>query len=167
MARRRLLDRQLQTTELARIASASTNPIVFLGYVVSKPFGEIYNILMGKGKLNDVDPTDWDRWCQYIGFRGLKRVSYARISHGGITDTEIQSAKFQLFDKPSSVEGDITEAEKRHSSNLAADESHRQPLGHYIPESSVTEALRYPAEFRGEGRRGHHYHVFGEPRYYE
>ncbi|KAI8055946.1 Frag1/DRAM/Sfk1 family-domain-containing protein [Syncephalis plumigaleata] len=128
-----LLDRRLQTTELARIASASKNPIVFLGYVVSKPFGEIYNILMGEGKLNDVDPTDWDRWCEYIGFRGLKRIGYARVSHG----------------------------------NLAAGEGNRVPLGNYIDESTLPKALHYPSQFRNQGVRGHRYHVFDEPRYFD
>ncbi|KAI9597182.1 Frag1/DRAM/Sfk1 family-domain-containing protein [Syncephalis fuscata] len=162
-----LLDRRLQTTELARIASTSKNPIVFLGYVVSKPFGEIYNILMGEGKLNDVDPTDWDRWCEYIGFRGLKRLAYARISHGGITDTEIQSAKFQLFDTPHCVEDDIAEANRRHHDNLAAEEDNRVPLGNYVPESNIPTALHYPAQFRNDGLRGHRYHVFDEPRYFD
>ncbi|RKP26553.1 Frag1/DRAM/Sfk1 family-domain-containing protein [Syncephalis pseudoplumigaleata] len=142
-----LLDRRMQTTELARIASTATNPIVFLGYVVSKPFGEIYNLLMGEGKLNDVDPTDWDRWCEYIGFRGLKRIAYARISHGGITDTEIQSAKFQLLGAPRP--------------------GNRMPLGKYVSESALPEALHYPPQFRHNGQRGHRYHVFNEPRYFD
>jgi hypothetical protein len=162
-----LLDRRLQTTELARIASTSKNPIVFLGYVISKPFGEIYNILMGEGKLNDVDPTDWDRWCEYIGFRGLKRIGYARISHGGITDTELQTAKFQLFDTPHDVNADIADANKRHLSNLAASEGHRVPLGKYVTESTLPAALHYPSQFCNQGVRGHRYHVFDEPRYFD
>ncbi|RKP09568.1 Frag1/DRAM/Sfk1 family-domain-containing protein, partial [Thamnocephalis sphaerospora] len=149
-----LLDRRLQTTELARIIRTTSNPIVFLGYVVSKPFGEVYNILMGDGQLNDVDPTDWDRWCEYIGFRGVKRIGYARISHGGITDTEIQSAKFQLLDAPSNPAADRAAAIKHHTQNLAAGEGHRVP------------ALQYPPQFRGTGVRGHRYHVFDEPRYF-
>lgn len=35
-----------------------------------------------------------------------------------------------------------------------------------VPEEQVAEALRFPAKFRGEGVRGHQYHVFNEPRYY-
>ena len=35
-----------------------------------------------------------------------------------------------------------------------------------IHESGVAEGLRFPALFRGEGVRGHRYHVFDEPRYY-
>lgn len=28
--------------------------------------------------------------CEYIAFRNLWRVGYARVSHGDITDTELQ-----------------------------------------------------------------------------
>ena len=36
-----------------------------------------------------------------------------------------------------------------------------------IPEEQVPEGLRFPAMFRGEGVRGHRYHVFDEPRYFK
>ena len=42
---------------------------------------------------------DRDRWCEYIFFRGLRRVAYARITRGSnpsITDTELQAAKFVI-----------------------------------------------------------------------
>jgi hypothetical protein len=35
-----------------------------------------------------------------------------------------------------------------------------------IPEDQVAPGLRFPALFKGEGVRGHRYHVFNEPRYY-
>ena len=35
-----------------------------------------------------------------------------------------------------------------------------------IGEDQVEAGLRFPTIFRGEGRRGHAYHVFSEPRYY-
>ena len=35
-----------------------------------------------------------------------------------------------------------------------------------IAEEQVAQGLRFPDMFRGEGRRGHAYHVFNEPRYY-
>ena len=43
-----------------------------------------------------------------------------------------------------------------------------QPEGtdQIISEDQVAEGLRFPAVFRGEGVRGHRYHVFDEPRYY-
>ena len=35
-----------------------------------------------------------------------------------------------------------------------------------IAESQVVEGLRFPTMFRGEGVRGHRYHVFDQPRYF-
>ncbi|ORX62853.1 hypothetical protein DM01DRAFT_1297685 [Hesseltinella vesiculosa] len=141
------LDRKLQTTELARIMRESPNPFVFLGYVVTKPQQQpLYYILFDDGHINDIDPTDWDRWCQYIGYRGLRRVGYARVSHGRITDTEIQTGKFQIVDNP---------------------QEFWKASYDRLPESSIPPALRYPQMFYGEGVRGHRYHVFNEPRYFE
>ncbi|OMH86327.1 Protein cwh43 [Zancudomyces culisetae] len=142
-----LLDRQLQTTKLAEVISASKNPFIFTGYVVTKPFGEIYNILIDGGKINDVDPTDHDRWCQYIAYKGLKRVAYARISRGTITDTEIQAAKFVVPEPGVAI-------------------SDWKPSYDRVEESHYSPAYHFPAIFRGSGVRGHYYHVFDEPRYY-
>ncbi len=36
-----------------------------------------------------------------------------------------------------------------------------------IPEELVPVGRRFPALFRGEGVRGHRYHVFDEPRYWQ
>ncbi|KAI8387975.1 Frag1/DRAM/Sfk1 family-domain-containing protein [Radiomyces spectabilis] len=138
-------DRRLQTTELARIMSTSPNPFVFLGYVVTKPQQPLYYLLFDGGDMNDIDPSDWDRWCQYIGYRGLRRVGYARVSHGKITDTEIQTGKFQVVQDPQKFWKASYER---------------------LDESQIDPALRYPSMFRGQGVRGHRYHVFNEPRYY-
>jgi hypothetical protein len=67
----------------------SPRPFVFLGYVVTKPHEGNYHILMDDSHMNDIEPADHDRWCQYIAFRGVNRVGYARISRGTITDTEV------------------------------------------------------------------------------
>ncbi|CAO3617811.1 unnamed protein product [Cunninghamella blakesleeana] len=139
------LDRELQTTELARIMKTSPNPFVFLGYVVTQPKQFLYYKLFDDGDMNDIDPSDWDRWCQYIGYRGLRRIGYARVSHGKITDTEIQTGKFQVVDNP------------RDFWKASYDE---------VSESSISPELRYPKMFRGEGVRGHRYHVFDAPRYF-
>ncbi|GAA5887107.1 hypothetical protein JCM5296_001596 [Sporobolomyces johnsonii] len=95
------LDRELQSRELARLMSQSwPRPVVFLGYVVTEPHAERpapYKLLVEDGRMFDVDPTDHDRWCQYILYRGLHRTSYARLNRGSnpsITDTELQLAKF-------------------------------------------------------------------------
>ncbi|KAI9481671.1 MAG: Frag1/DRAM/Sfk1 family-domain-containing protein [Benjaminiella poitrasii] len=138
-------DRIQQTTELARIMRTSPNPFVFLGYVVTKPQQEIYHLLFDGGDMNDIDPTDWDRWCEYVGYRGLRRVGYARVSHGRITDTEIQTGKFQLVNDP---------------------RAYWKARYERVPESEVPVALRYPSMFYGTGIRGHRYHVFDEPRYF-
>ncbi|KAL1919654.1 uncharacterized protein VTP21DRAFT_1585 [Calcarisporiella thermophila] len=141
-----LLDRQLQTRELSRIMRESPNPFVFLGYVVTKPFGELYQTMVNDGKVHDIDTSDsWDRWCEYIFYRGLKRTGYARVSHGKITDTEIQLGKFQVLDNPHTWEG---------------------PSYNRIEEKDVPNELRFPKQFYPPGVRGHRYHVFDEPRYF-
>lgn len=67
----------------------SPRPFVFLGYVVTKPHQGNYHILMDDSNMHDIEPGDHDRWCEYIAFRGVNRVAYARISRGTITDTEV------------------------------------------------------------------------------
>ncbi|KAJ1719925.1 Protein cwh43 [Coemansia erecta] len=143
------LDRRLQTTELARVMRASPNPLVFAGYVVTRPHSKNYRILFNGGRMHDVDPTDSDRWCQYIGYRGLKRTAYARVSRGTITDTEIQVAKFVV--PPADVKVDAA----------------WQPSYARVNATAYSAAYRFPQMFMGKGVRGHFYHVFDEPRYYD
>lgn len=92
------VDRELQTKELARILrDAYPHPAIFLGYVVTKPHAlrpNPYEILFKDGRINDVYPQDHHRWCQYIGFRSVERMAYARVSRYTVTDTELQTAKF-------------------------------------------------------------------------
>ena len=93
-------DRELQTTRLAELFSrAWPSPALFLGYVVTKPHAprpSPYKILFEDGRIQDVDPTDPDRWCQYIGFRALERVGYVRVSRYTVSDTEIQTIKLRI-----------------------------------------------------------------------
>ncbi|KAJ9479393.1 Protein CWH43 [Pseudozyma hubeiensis] len=98
------LDRELQTTEIARILrEAYPHPAIFLGYVVTKPHDERpapYKILFEDGKMQDVEPTDFGRWCEYLGLRGLERISYVRVSRYTVTDTELQTMKLVVPKEP-------------------------------------------------------------------
>lgn len=121
-------DRRLQSTVLGKIMEESPRPFVFLGYVVSRPGEYPQRYLTDNSGMNDIEPSDWDRWCEYILFRGLKRVGYARVHRSTITDTEIQTGKFVLQD-PSIA-----------------------PSYTRIMEEDVPEGYRYPAMFRGAVR---------------
>ncbi|PNS21272.1 Protein cwh43 [Sphaceloma murrayae] len=135
-------DRRLQSQYMAELMGSTSRPSILLSYLVTKPKeGNYHTYVSEKSGMRDIDPSDdWDRWCEYILYKGFKRSGYARVSRGTITDTELQVGKFVVG----------------------------QPEGtnDQIPESQVPEGLRFPAMFRGQGVRGHAYHVFDEPRYY-
>ncbi|KAI9822117.1 MAG: hypothetical protein M1832_003119 [Thelocarpon impressellum] len=134
-------DRHLQTQYLSKLMGSSPRPMILLSYLVTKPKEGNYNTHVSEiSKMRDIDPSDWDRWCEYILYKGLKRTGYARVSRSTITDTEIQVGKFVVG----------------------------QPEGSddLIGEDMVPPGQRFPTLFRGEGVRGHRYHVFDEPRYY-
>jgi len=134
-------DRRLQSLYLSELMGSSPRPSILLSYLVTKPLeGNYNNYVSETSGMKDIDPSDWDRWCEYILYKGFKRTGYARVSRSTITDTELQIGKFQVG----------------------------QPEGgnDMIPEDQVPEPLRFPALFRGEGVRGHAYHVFDEPRYF-
>jgi hypothetical protein len=139
-------DRRLQSEYLAKLMGSSHRPSILLSYLVTRPLeGNYNNYVSETSGMHDVDPSDWDRWCEYILYKGLKRKAYARVSRSTITDTEIQVGKFVIGEKESE------------------DEAIRNTRIH---ESQVPEGMRFPAMFRGEGVRGHRYHVFDEPWYY-
>lgn len=136
-------DRRLQSLGVADIMGSSDRPMVLLSYLVTKPLEGNYNTYVSNTSgMNDIDPSDWDRWCEYILYKNIKRTGYARVSRSTITDTEIQVGKFLIGDRSPST-------------NIR------------VEEENVPEALRFPKMFRGEGVRGHRYHVFDEPRYFE
>jgi len=84
-------DRRLQSEYLARIMNATPRPAILLSYLVTQPGQGNYNTYVGqKSGMHDIDHTDWDRWCEYILYKDIKRTGYARVSRGTITDTEIQ-----------------------------------------------------------------------------
>ncbi|KAI5806134.1 Frag1/DRAM/Sfk1 family-domain-containing protein [Geopyxis carbonaria] len=134
-------DRRLQSLGIQELMAGSPRPLILLSYLVTNPKEGNYNTYVSeKSRMRDIDPTDWDRWCEYILYRGLRRIGYARVSRGTITDTEIQLGKFVVGEPESSDE--------------------------QIPESKIPMGYRFPEKFKGEGVRGHQYHVFDQPRYY-
>lgn len=136
-------DRRQQTEYLSHLMAGSPRPLILLSYLVTKPHQGNYNTHVSNyTRMNDIDPSDWDRWCQYILYRGIKRTGYARISRGTITDTEIQVGKFVI------------------------DGKYEQSSNELISEEDVPEGRRFPKMFRGHGVRGHRFHVFNEPRYF-
>lgn len=146
-------DRRLQSEYLAELMGSTDRPSILLSYLVTKPLKGNYNTYVSdKSGMNDVDPSDKDRWCEYILFKGLKRIGYARLSRDSITDTELQVAKFV-------VPKDADEVMQQKA--LSAEERNRR-----VTENQVPKGWRFPTMFRGKGVRGHRYHVFKKPRYY-
>ncbi|KAL4873361.1 hypothetical protein BDV12DRAFT_159848 [Aspergillus spectabilis] len=136
-------DRRLQTEYLSKLMGSSPRPVILLSYLVTKPLEGNYNTYVSDlSGMKDIDRSDWDRWCEYILYKNIKRTGYARVSRDSITDTEIQVGKFVVGEPE--PETDMM-----------------------IPEEMVPPGLRFPSLFRGQGVRGHRYHVFNEPRYWQ
>ncbi|KAJ2911915.1 hypothetical protein MD484_g8496, partial [Candolleomyces efflorescens] len=151
------LDRELQSTELARIMAASPRPVIFLGYVVTRPHAlrpNPYEIMVKDGNVHDIDKDDMDRWCEYIFYRGLYRTSYARVSRGILTDTEMQIGQFVVPKHGTNVTDDSLEARYRRSRKEVLSQHHWFPMEYYGNE-------------KGGGKNGHFYHVFYTPLYYD
>ncbi|KAH9855186.1 Frag1/DRAM/Sfk1 family-domain-containing protein [Lenzites betulinus] len=150
------LDRELQSTELARImAEADPRPVIFLGYVVTKPLAPRpapYEIMVADGRVHDIDADDYDRWCEYIFYRGLYRTAYARVSRSTITDTEMQIGQFVVPRRGAGIVDDSQEARYMRAWK------EELPVDHWFP-------MEYYEQ--NGGMRGHFYHVFGTPLYYK
>ncbi|KAG7089727.1 hypothetical protein E1B28_011382 [Marasmius oreades] len=151
------LDRQLQSQELGRImASHYPNPTIYLGYVVTTPHAEKpspYKYLVEDGLMHDIDQYDWDRWCEYILYRGLYRTSYARVSRSTITDTELQVGQFILPKHGHTVTNDSHDARYTRIFKETLSPEHWFPMEYYGSEGQG-------------GVNGHFYHVFNTPLYY-
>ena len=84
-------DRRQQTDYVTKLMAATPRPAVLLSYLVTQPKQGNYNTWVSeKSTMHDIDDTDWDRWCEYILYKNIKRTGYARVARGTITDTEIQ-----------------------------------------------------------------------------
>lgn len=151
-------DRRLQSEYLAKLMRESPRPLILLSYLVIKPQEGNYNTYVGeKSGMKDIDPSDWDRWCEYILYKGIKRSGYARVSRSTITDTELQvSIKYYHVQRHGLMYVQV--------GKFVVGQS--EGGNEVIREDEVAEGLRFPALFRGKGVRGHAYHVFDEPRYY-
>ncbi|QEU58704.1 Cwh43 [Kluyveromyces lactis] len=142
-------DRRLQSEAMAELMGSTNRPSILLSYLVTKPHQDNYNVYVSdKSQMYDIDPTDEDRWCEYILYKKLKRAGYARVSRATITDTELQVAKFQVLPDIDEVDEDYLYGYRR------------------LPTKNVHRSFKFPKKFMGDGERGHHYHVFDEPRYF-
>jgi endonuclease/exonuclease/phosphatase family metal-dependent hydrolase len=95
-------DRRLQSEYLANMMKESPRPLILLSYLVIEPQKGNYNTYVGESSgMRDIDASDWDRWCEYILYKGIKRSGYARVSRSSITDTELQVSLFYFM--PSSL----------------------------------------------------------------
>ena len=100
-------DRRLQSEYLASLMRESPRPLILLSYLVIKPHEGNYNTYVGeKSGMKDIDPSDWDRWCEYILYKGIKRSGYARVSRSTITDTELQVSCGHQWVPPAFTDGD-------------------------------------------------------------
>ncbi|WFD03528.1 Protein cwh43 [Malassezia obtusa] len=139
------LDRELQSTALAQILAASyPAPALFLGYLVTHPHAPRpapYGILFGEGRMLDVDPSDHDRWCQYLGFRALERVAYARVSRYTVTDTELQTFKLHVPHTPVPADRDVRPRAVMYQGTPAVPWAYPEAL--VLPWSRLHETHRY------------------------
>lgn len=142
-------DRRLQSEGMAKLMGTTDRPAILLSYLVTDPHVDNYNNYVSETSgMHDIDPSDDDRWCEYILYKDIKRTGYARVSRGSITDTELQVGKFQVLD---------SEQLKEQGDSIYNTDYNNE---------SQSEDLEFPEMFLGEGERGHHYHVFDEPRYF-
>ncbi|THH23217.1 hypothetical protein EUX98_g7963 [Antrodiella citrinella] len=150
------VDRELQSKEVGRImGEAYPEPMIFLGYLVTRPHAPRpwpYDFIVTDGKVHDIDKDDLARWCEYIFYRGLYRTSYARVSHGTLTDTELQIGQFVL---PKYGFGVTNDTEVGRYLRAWKEEL---PEIHWLPHAYM------PGE---GGVNGHEYDKFGTPLYYK
>ncbi|KFZ13450.1 hypothetical protein V502_06600, partial [Pseudogymnoascus sp. VKM F-4520 (FW-2644)] len=68
-------DRRLQSEYLAELMGKSDRPAILLAYLVTKPLEGNYNTYVSETSgMKDIDESDWDRWCEYILYKNLRRI---------------------------------------------------------------------------------------------
>jgi len=155
-------DRRLQTEYLSDLMGSSNRPSILLSYLVTKPKEGNYNTYVSeRSGMKDIDESDWDRWCEYILYKGLRKIGYARISRGTITDTELQ-VSFSGRPYGHISASHLTDVMQVGKFVVGQPEG----TGEFVLEDQIAPDLRFPTLFKGEGVRGHQYHVFNEPRYF-
>lgn len=143
------LDRKLQSEGMAKLMGSTQRPTILLSYLVTDPHEGNYNTYVSEASgMKDIDPTDDERWCEYILYKNLKKLGYARISRGTITDTELQVGKFQVLPD--------TQIKKLGKNLYNTVTLNTADEGEHL----------FPGEFFDKGERGHYYHVFDKPRYF-
>ena len=143
------LDRLLQSHKMAELMGSTNRPTILLSYLVTDPLEGNYNTYVSeKSGMHDIDPSDDERWCEYILYKNIRRTGYARVSRGTITDTELQVGKFQVLPRDRLEELGDSIYEFVHEDEPEDDD------------------LKFPEKFEGDGEDGHRYHVFDKPRYF-
>lgn len=143
-------DRRLQTAALAKLMGSTNRPAILLSYLVTEPLRGNYNTHVSDiSGMHDIDPSDDDRWCEYILYKNIKRKGYARVARGSITDTELQVGKFQVLNDEELIEAGDSIYNTEWTNEQEDDD------------------LKFPDKFRGDGENGHFYHVLSDPRYFD
>ena len=118
-----------------------------------------YEILVSDGRVHDIEDNDYDRWCEYILYRGLYRTSFLRMSRGSITDTELQVGQFVVPKFGHSVVGEWGGEDERRDATESKDAKDRRylrirkevlPVEHVSVHFLTAEQVR-PDWFRGSG----------------
>lgn len=145
-------DRYLQAKYMQNLmgSSAEKRGAVLLSYLVTEPHHDNYNIYVSdESTMRDIEPLDDDRWCEYILYKNMQKLGYARLARGDITDTELQVGRFKYV-----AEDEI-------------DEMGESLYDYRLLEMPLEYHWRFNDRFLDEGEDGHFYHVLERPHYYD